>query len=646
MITAVLDIEADNLLVDATTAWIIGWKVEETGEIRKWLNTDIRWREELDKVNIVVGHNVIGYDLTLLKKLFNYDLPKHIRIRDTIILSQILDYDRFRTHSLAEWGEFLGFPKGEFDDFSHYSEEMDKYWQTDLELTSRVHKFLMKELNALVKYRPKIIDYMKAENAVAKWCGLAEMYGWPFDVTTAKPLLEKMEVELQIVRDKILPRMGTKTVAVDKKNGKVEPKKPKWRKDGGYDAHTCNWFGVDEWSGQDEDRLVEGPFSRIKFVDLDIDSVADVKIFLFRQGWIPTEWNTKTVEDEDKPGRYKKIKTSPKVTEDSLDCLEGDGKIYCEFLTTSSRVGILKGWLKNVDENGNLHGSCFTIGTPSMRARHQIIVNVPSMDSKWGPEMRDLFITKPGWKMIGTDSAGNQSRGLAHYLKNPEYIDQLLHGDIHTFNANVLDRIASELGVNWSKYLITTGVKADAKHTLEEALAKAKRGRAKRVLYAFLFGASGIKLWSYMFDKQDEKLGKKLKLGFTKAVPGFVNLLNTLEGTFTKTKQEGKGYIPGIGGNKIYCDSYHKLLVYLLQAAEKATCSCAAMLTMEGLENAGIPYQPLIMMHDEIDYLVPEEHAEVAAKISQQAFVDGPKLMGVVIMDGESKIGNSWKEVH
>jgi hypothetical protein len=70
------------------------------------------------------------------------------------------------------------------------------------------------------------------------------------------------------------------------------------------------------------------------------------------------------------------------------------------------------------------------------------------------------------------------------------------------------------------------------------------------------------------------------------------------------------------------------------------------MLTMEGLEKAGIPYQPCIMMHDEEDFMVPEEHAEIAAKISKQAFIDGPKLFGVEIMDGEAKIGNNWYEVH
>ena len=70
------------------------------------------------------------------------------------------------------------------------------------------------------------------------------------------------------------------------------------------------------------------------------------------------------------------------------------------------------------------------------------------------------------------------------------------------------------------------------------------------------------------------------------------------------------------------------------------------MLTMERLEAAGIPYIPCIMMHDEEDFQVPEEFAERAAAIGKQAFIDGPKLFGINIMDGDAKIGNNWYEVH
>jgi DNA polymerase I-like protein with 3'-5' exonuclease and polymerase domains len=54
----------------------------------------------------------------------------------------------------------------------------------------------------------------------------------------------------------------------------------------------------------------------------------------------------------------------------------------------------------------------------------------------------------------------------------------------------------------------------------------------------------------------------------------------------------------------------------------------------------------LIFYHDEIEFEVPTEYAERASAIAKKAFQDGPKLFGVDIMDGESKIGNNWYDVH
>ena len=660
----VIDTENDNLLQGVTRSWIIGYKNLDTGEVKAYLEGDLGWKADFDKCTLAIGHNIVGYDEMVLEKLYNYHFPKTTKVHDTMLMSLVVNYNRFPNsqHSLANWGELLGLPKIEFHDFSHYSPEMHTYWERDLDLTEKVYKTVLKEYRDIAARSTRIGTYLRAENAVAKWCARAELYGWPFDKPAAELLLAKMEAERKICSDLLLPKLGNKTVAVDKENGVVPPKTPKWRKDGAYDAHTCRWFGVDEWSGVEDDRLVEGPYSRIEFVDLDLNSVSDVKIFLFRHGWQPTEYNTKP-----NPVGRGLVKTSPKITEDSLECMEGNGKLYCDFLTTSSRAGILKGWINNCDADNRLHGECFTIGTPSMRARHSVIVNVPAADSVWGKEMRSLFTCKPGWKLVGCDSSGNQARGLAHYLRSPKYVDLLLNGDVHTYNANILDSVlrGAGIGVSWDAYLESQGITDDkpytpeqlaafeAKgetppklHTRAENFAKRKRAAAKRILYAFLFGASGLKLWSYIFSLQDEAKGKKLKLGFTKAVPGFKALLDKLENIYGDSKKRGDGYIPGIAGNKLYCNSFHKLLVYLLQACEKATCSAALMLAVENLEKEGILYQPVMFMHDEIDFMVPEEFAERAKEIGTSAFKEGPKLLGVEIMDGEGKIGNNWYEIH
>ncbi len=618
----IFDIEADGLLLQATRMWILSTHVYETKEKKSYLENDLGWQEQFNNSKYVIGHNIMAYDLPLLDKLFEYKLPKHVTPIDTMILSQVLNYKRFGSdgHSLDRWGQALGHKKPEHDDWSQYSEAMKIRNTEDVEITVKVFETVRDEYNALLAKEPKIKHYIKAEHAASKWCAEASLHGWPFDLTAAKKLYSDLETEMGKAYDALSEKLGMKCIAVDKKKGIVESKKPKWTKQGCYDAHTSNWFGVDPWSGYEgEERLIAGEYSRVEFAKLSLDSVTDVKMFLYRNGWQPTEWNFKIDEYTGK-----KVKSSPKITEDSLEFLGGDGKLYTHFLTARSRFGILKTWLENTDEKGMLHGDCMLVGTPSMRARHSIIVNVPSADSPWGKEMRSLFACLPGWKLIGCDSSGNQARGLAHYLGDPKFIDTLLNGDIHQYNADVLTAVLKSMGVDFV----------------------VKRSQAKRILYAFLFGASGGKLWSYIFGVIDDAQGKKLKNGFLKAVPGFKALLEKLENIYGKTSQFGDGYIPSLAGNRIYVDSFHKLLVYLLQSAEKITCASALMLTVEELEKANIPYIPCIFYHDEIDFMVPEEYAEKAAEIGKRSFAEGPKLFGVTIMDGGAKIGNNWYDVH
>jgi len=651
----VFDIEANGLLLACDTLWCVAAKNLDTGEKTSWEAADPEWKYVLKNASSLVGHNIVGYDLPALKKLTGFEPSKGCRIYDTMIISQVLDYRRFGSqgHSLENWGILLGCskidwraraielgliesnsPKGA--EFLAWHPDMLIYCERDVEINVKVYKYLLPSLHSLKSREPKIVPYLQAEHAVSKWAAEAHLHGWPFDLEAAHALKETLEAKMNEALEVLSDRLGMCSVIKDRAinaEGALigAVKSPRWTKQGFYDAHTANWFGVEPISGLDDPefngtrghRQILGDYCRVEFRPLLLSSVADVKVFLARHGWVPTEWNYKK-----DPISRKRVKTSPKITEDSLEYLGGDGKLYKEYAQASSRLSILKTWIEATDENGRLHGDCMTIGTPSMRTRHSIIVNVPSVDAAYGVAMRKLFKCLPGWKMVGCDSAGNQARGLAHYLNDAEFTHTLLNDDIHLYNAGKLIEVLNMMKI------------------LHDFTPKTFRSKAKRILYAFLFGAGGDKLWSYIFGVFDGKKGNKLKKGFTEAVPGFSELIEKLENIYGKTIQSGAGYIPSIAGNRIYVDSFHKLLVYLLQACEKATCSAAVMLTMERLEAEGIPYIPLIMMHDEEDFMVPEEYAERAAAIGKQSFKDGPKLFGIEIMDGDSKIGDTWYDVH
>ena len=111
-------------------------------------------------------------------------------------------------------------------------------------------------------------------------------------------------------------------------------------------------------------------------------------------------------------------------------------------------------------------------------------------------------------------------------------------------------------------------------------------------------------------------------------------------------EQQGTAWIPGLDGRKVFVDSPHKALNYLLQSAEAITCKAAVALLMKRLDEENIPWNPLIFYHDEVQFEVPEQYAEQAGAIAKMCFKEAPKQFGVMIMDGEAKIGDNWFDVH
>lgn len=97
-----------------------------------------------------------------------------------------------------------------------------------------------------------------------------------------------------------------------------------------------------------------------------------------------------------------------------------------------------------------------SIGTSTFRMRHRNVVNIPARGLY---PLRDLFIAGKGKMILGCDGAGLELRVLSHFMNDPEYQEIVLHGDIHTHNQ------------------------------LKAGLPK--RDMAKTFIYAFLYG-SGI----------------------------------------------------------------------------------------------------------------------------------------------------------
>ncbi|MBT4732217.1 DNA polymerase III, partial [Candidatus Woesearchaeota archaeon] len=131
------DIETDGL--DPTVIWCIACQNIETKEVITFTpDTLNQFNDWLSCATVLVFHNGIAFDVPVLERLMGVDLSG-IQVEDTIIMSQLTDPRREGGHSLASWGDRLNFDKGDYDDWTHYTDEMLEYCVRDVEVTTKLY---------------------------------------------------------------------------------------------------------------------------------------------------------------------------------------------------------------------------------------------------------------------------------------------------------------------------------------------------------------------------------------------------------------------------------------------------------------------------------------------------------------------------
>ena len=178
------DLESNGLLNDATKLHCAVAKNLESGDVITFTpHTGFdALLTLLEEAILLVGHNVIGFDLPLLKKFYPR-FQTSAEIRDTLIMARLMMPDTLEhdirqklppklraKHSLEAWGQRLRCPKGSHQNFSTYSEEMLTYCIQDVEVTHRLWQYL----NA----HPLTQDSIALEHDVAKIICAQERYGF------------------------------------------------------------------------------------------------------------------------------------------------------------------------------------------------------------------------------------------------------------------------------------------------------------------------------------------------------------------------------------------------------------------------------------------------------------------------------------
>jgi len=545
----VLDIETNS---QANHIWCCVTEDVDTGEVI--CHTEPHSLEPLiAEYDKIIGHNLIGFDAPKLKEHWNVGIRRS-QVVDTLIMSRLLSPVLEGGHSLRAWGVRLGGQgKIDFEDYDGgLTEEMITYCKQDVHLTVRLYNHLNEHF---ARWRDAETS-IALEHNVAIECHKQERSGFKLDIPKA-----------QVLHATVMDRMS----AIEDQMQAIFPP-----------------IVEERWSEKTGKRLKD------KVTDFNVGSRKQIAERLQSLGWKPEKF-TETGQ--------------PIVDETTLEDVDiKEAKVIAEFLMLQKRAGLLASWLKEVGEDGRIHGRVNTLGTITGRMSHNRpnLGQVPSVNKPFGKECRELFIVEDGNVLCGIDLSGIELRCLAHYMQDDDWTEELLNGDIHTKNAEAA-------GID--------------------------RPKAKTMVYATLYGC-GIGKLATILDCSDKEARVVLN-NFYKNTPKLRDLLEKVK------RIASKGYVPSLTGGRIQVRSEHSALNTLLQGCGATIAKQWCVTAHKNLRYAKIPAKQVAIVHDEIQIEVPKQYAEQVAEIMVASAKEAGEILDFrVPVDAEAKIGLNWYETH
>ena len=427
----IFDIETDDL--HATKVWCIVVK-EIEGDFYKF------GPDELDdalkllaSADTLIGHNIIGFDLPVLKRL--YDFKYSGKIIDTLVMSRLYNPVRENGHSLKTWGYRLGVPKQEQPEFDNYTPEMLDYCQQDVKLNEAVYHYLVKEGSGFSK---KSFDIEQLTAAIMRE---QENTGFYFNSKQAMTLLAELKQNMADVEDEVQKTFKPKWV-----DDKLVT--PYIKKDG-----TLSKRGLtdEEYESIQKTDHTQS-FMRQKLVEFNLGSRKQIGEYLIDFGWKPERFTPtgQPIVDESTLKKIKHIK---------------EAKLIADFLLYQKRIAQVSSWIDELKDD-RVHGSVIPNGTITGRMTHRNpnMAQVPNIHSPFGKECRSCWTVPEGYKLVGIDASGLELRMLAHYMNDANYIEEVINGDIHSTN--------------------------------QELAGLETRDQAKTFIYALVYGAGDAKIGS------------------------------------------------------------------------------------------------------------------------------------------------------
>lgn len=616
----ILDIECNGL--NPTKIFVVVLKDIDNDKLHVFKNKeDLKFFLDCNSMQLIVGHNLIAFDLHWLATLWDCRIPREV-VRDTLVLSRLLDQRLEGGHSLEEWGTRLGFPKLQFKNFDEYSDEMLEYCINDVNLNHLLYLHLEKQFRF-----PRWEDSIKLEHDMAFLCRDMQTRGFAFDHPTAAKLLDEVKGLILDLDKQLEP-------AFPPQKKLVRTFEPKRKKDGEWNAKTTELF-MDPMV-----ELTDGLLHKYAWEEFNPRSPKQV-IDRIKDHWEPvdkTEGHKEAVKARDKE-RLAHFKTYGwKINEVNLATLKDTAppefKLLVKRIMLGARQSILESWISfyNPDTKA-IHGTFNSLGTWTHRLSHTDpnLGNVSAEKTikykgeelrkiaiHYGGMFRGLFQARPGYKLVGTDMEGAHLRLFAHFINDSSLIQALVSGDKkfgtdpHTLNKNKLGDVCPD------------------------------RDLAKTFIFTYLNGG-GVGKVMEIFQCSRERAEAALNQ-FIEGYPGLAILKRDIVPSDAK-----RGYFYGFDGRKVLCDSEHLMVAGYLQCGEAVVVKRAVIKSLEHFKKIKIPAEVVNIVHDEMQFEVPDDQdiikyvGDYSSKMITQAGID----FGIVCpLAGEWKQGYNWLESH
>ncbi len=212
----VFDIETNGLYDDVTDTFCVVCHDLINNQTHKFKPDQVNQALQLlSKADVLIGHNILFYDLPVLNKL--YKITFSARIIDTLVCTRLiwpkevlydLDDELYQqvpialkgSASLKAWGYRLSNHKIDFKDFSEYSQEMLDYCVQDVMVTCNLLKYIIRQ-----NYSQPAL---KLEHEFAIFIQKQIREGIPFDIDAALDLVDVLRTKQTRLEEQLQQKYG------------------------------------------------------------------------------------------------------------------------------------------------------------------------------------------------------------------------------------------------------------------------------------------------------------------------------------------------------------------------------------------------------------------------------------------------------